>query len=147
MPEQSPTLRDMINAALADGTTYRELEARAIDKQTGKRASRSIFFDIATGKLDRMPYEHHLRAIAAALRTPYAAVRQAAITQYLPSDADTTPSEPMTDAERQELRAEILRLRAEAERTSAMTDEALAQALARIDRQTGERHEPQPKSA
>jgi len=95
MPEQPPTLRDMIQEALDRGTTYRQLEASAIDPVTHKTASRSIFFDTVNGKLDRMPYEHHLRAIAAGLGVPYERVRQAAIRQWVPAEAPA----PGTDAE------------------------------------------------
>lgn len=91
MPEQSPTLlRDMIQEALDNGVTYRELEARAVDPQTGKTASRSVFFDTVSGKLDRMPYDYHLRAVATALRAPYETVRRAAIAQWLAADDDRT---------------------------------------------------------
>ncbi len=96
MPEQPPTLRDMINDALAKGITYRQLEARAVDPETQRRASRSIFNDIATSKLDRMPHVDHLRAIAVALGVPYERVRQAAIRQWLPAD-QTSAEEPETD--------------------------------------------------
>lgn len=109
MPEQAPTLRDMINDALSGGTTYRELEARAVDPESNKRASRSIFNDIATGKLDRMPHVDHLRAIAAGLGVPYERVRQAAIRQWVPGDDERT-----------QLIAEVNRVR-------AMADEVLAQ--------------------
>lgn len=93
MPEQAPTLRELIQEVLNSGVTYRQLEDRAVDDETGKRASRSIFFDIANGKLDRMPYEHHLRAIAAGLRAPYESVRRAAIAQWLPGTDPEVPAE------------------------------------------------------
>lgn len=115
MPEQRPTLRDMIQGVLDSGVTYRELETRAVDEETGKRASRSIFFDIATGKLDRIPYDYHLRAIAAGLRAPYESVRQAAITQWLPADD--------AEAERLELIREILALKAKAAEIEARLDD------------------------
>ena len=93
MPEQAPTLRELIQEVLNSGVTYRQLEDRAVDEATGKRASRSIFFDIANGKLDRMPYEHHLRAIAAGLRAPYESVRRAAIAQWLPGTDPEVPAD------------------------------------------------------
>lgn len=94
MHEQSPTLlRDMIQEALDNGTTYRELESRAIDPVSGKTASRSVFFDTVSGKLDRMPYEHHLRAIATALRQSYDSVRRAAIAQWLPGTDPEVPAD------------------------------------------------------
>ena len=92
MPEQAPTLRELVQEVLNSGVTYRQLEERAVDDQSGKRASRSIFFDIASGKLDRMPYEHHLRAIAAGLRAPYESVRRAAIAQWLPGTDPEVPA-------------------------------------------------------
>jgi len=126
MPEQAPTLRDMIHDALSSGVTYRELEARAVDPESNKRASRSIFNDIATGKLDRMPHVDHLRAIAAGLRVPYERVRQAAIRQWVPPE-DGAVDEMPADS-RAELIAEYERLRAaileEARGASADTAEA-----------------------
>lgn len=95
MPEQTPTLRELIQEVLNSGVTYRQLEERAVDEETGKRASRSIFFDIATGKLDRMPYEHHLRAIAAGLHAPYESVRRAAIAQWLPGTDPVIAAAPI----------------------------------------------------
>jgi hypothetical protein len=130
MPEQSPTLRDMINAELERGATYRELGSRAVDPVTDKRASASIFFDIANGKLDRMPRDYHLRAIAVGLRVPYEQVRQGAIAQWVPGNGGATN---LTDDEREQLRAEALRLQAIAEEARARADEALA----RVDRETG----------
>lgn len=121
MPEQLPTLRDMIQNVLDSGVTYRELEARAIDEATGKRASRSIFFDIATGKLDRIPYDYHLRAIAAGLRAPYESVRQAAISQWLPAGSEETPEE--AEAERQKMIQDLLALRAQTEEALRKLDE------------------------
>lgn len=117
MPEQPPTLRDMIQEALDSGVTYRELEARAIDPATGRTASRSVFFDTIGGKLDRMPYEYHLRGVAAALRVPYESVRQAAITQWLPADAETSGAD--SDAERLKMIEEVRRIRADFDRALA----------------------------
>jgi hypothetical protein len=85
MPEQPPTLRDMLKAARDRGQTYEQLEAFAIDPETGERASRSLLNNIVLDKVDRMPYDYHLRAIAAALKVPYETVRRAAITQWIPS--------------------------------------------------------------
>lgn len=127
MPEQSPTLRDMIQEALDNGVTYRELEARATDPQTGKTASRSIFFDTVNGKLDRMPYEHHLRAVAAALRKPYDTVRRAAIAQWLPPAG---ASSEMGSPDSEDLEAKIDRL---LEQVHRLQGEAAA-IDARIDR-------------
>lgn len=109
MPEQTPTLRDMIKNALDSGLTYRQLAAAAIDEETGKRASHAIFFDIANGKLDRMPYDYHLRAIAAGLRAPYESVRRAAIAQWVPGDT------PVGDDERAAQVAELRSLRDQAD--------------------------------
>jgi len=109
MPEQPPTLRDMIQEALDNGAKYRELEARAIDPVTHRTASRSIFFDTVTDKLDRMPYAHHLRAIAVALGVPYERVRQAAILQWVPPDAPTSAAD-IPDDRRAQLIAEAQRL-------------------------------------
>lgn len=98
MPEQTPTLREMIQGALNSGATYRQLAKDAVDEETGKRASYSMFFDIANGKLDRMPPAAHLRAIAAGLRAPYESVRLAAIAQWLPAEGTRRPSMPPAPA-------------------------------------------------
>jgi len=108
MPEQSPTLRDMIQEALDSGVSYRQLERRAVDPETGETASRAIFLDTISGKLDRMPREVHLRAVAAALGIPYKRVREAAIEQWLPAEGRPR------DAAREELRATIQRLQDQA---------------------------------
>lgn len=88
MPEQHPTLRDMIQAVLDEGITYRQLETRALDEHTGKTASKDMFNNIVTGKVDRIPYDYHLRAIAAGLGVSYERVRRAAINQWLPAEED-----------------------------------------------------------
>jgi hypothetical protein len=104
MPEQAPTLRDMIRNTLSSGITYRELEERAVDPGSGATISRGTFNKIALGKLDRMPVESHLRAIAAGLRAPYESVRQGAIAQWLPAED--------AEAERAELVRRLLDLKA-----------------------------------
>lgn len=126
MPEQSPTLRDMINAEHDRGTSWRELSSRAVDPVTKQTASPSIVRDIALGELDRMPRDYHLRAIAVALHVPYEKVRQAAIDQWVPA------GDP--EDERQFLLAEAERLKAIAEQAQARADEALA----RLGEQTGD---------
>ena len=118
MPEQAPTLRDMINDALTSGVTYRQLESRAVDPQSGKSASRAVFNDIVLGKIDRMPYEHHLRAIAAGLGVPYERVRQAAIRQWVPAE-DEAADDGTADLDRARLIEEIKRLQ-------GIADEVLA---------------------
>jgi hypothetical protein len=119
MPEQPPTLRDMIQEALDDGAKYRELEARAIDPVTHRTASRSIFFDTVTGKLDRMPYAHHLRAMAVSLRLPYERVRQAAIQQWVPPEEGATAADIPADS-----RAQLI---ADAQRLHDLTGRILAE--------------------
>jgi len=96
MPAQSPTLRDMIQQALNSGNTYRDLEVRAVDPDTGATVSRGTLNKIVLGNVATMPSERQLRAIAAALRAPYESVRQAAITQWLPADGErpTLPPPP-----------------------------------------------------
>ena len=111
MPERVTTLRDMIQEALSSGLTYRALEDRSIDPVTGDPISRGTLNKIVLGRVDRMPYDYHLRAIAAGLRAPYESVRQAAITQWLPAE------DP--EAERAEMLRELQELRAK-------TDEVLA---------------------
>lgn len=106
MPASTPTLRDMIQEAVDRGQTYEQLATSAIDERTGKRISRAQINNIAIGKTDRMPYDYHLRALAAALKKPYETVRQAAIRQFLPSE----------DAGTDALLKEAHRLKAESER-------------------------------
>lgn len=112
MPEQSATLRDMIQAALDNGVTYRQLETRAVDPETGQTASRAVFFDTVSGKLDRMPREHHLRAVAAALGVPYERVRHAAIEQWIPAEGRARTSRD----DRAEMVADVERLLEQARR-------------------------------
>lgn len=110
MPQQQPTLRDMILKAVASGTSYKQLAESATDPETGKVASHSFLNDLANGNVNRIPEPKNLRAIAAGLGVPYERVRKAAIAQWLPptSDADID-----TDAEREAQIAELKRLRAE----------------------------------
>jgi len=91
----SPTLRDMVKDALDSGQTYTQLAERAIDPQTGQKASLALLNDIGRGKVGRMPYDYHLRAVAAALQKPYEAVRRAAIAEWVPAEG--------VDGEREEL--------------------------------------------
>lgn len=116
MPEQAPTLRDMIEKAIADGRTLRELEARAIDEQ-GNKIGKDTIRKIRHGLVDRMPLESHLRAIAVALRVPYERVRQAAIAQWLPPEQSTATELP--EDTRSDLIAQIQELRALADRVEA----------------------------
>lgn len=110
MPASTPTLRDMVNGARDRGQTYKQLAERAIDPETGQRASLAFLNDIARGKVDRMPYDYHLRALAAALGVPYEHVRQAAIRQWVPPDAPGQVERAMLDqASRLEQEAQELR--------------------------------------
>lgn len=99
MPEQSTTLRDMIQEALDSGETYRSLAGRAVDPQTGKTASYGLINNIVLGTTRSAPEPHHLRAIAAALRVPYERARQAAIAQWLPADNEEGMDPELTDAQ------------------------------------------------
>lgn len=121
MPEQ-PTLSDMIRQEVDKGVTYAELEERAADPATGRtRISDSQLNRLAKGTATRIPTEEQLRGVAAAVQRPYEWVRQAAIAQWLP--AESHDDDGLAAGEREELRAEALRLR-------RIADEALA----RIDR-------------
>lgn len=99
MPEQSTTLRDMIQSALDGGETYRSLAARAVDPVTGKTASYGLINNIVLGNTRSAPEPHHLRAIAAALRVPYERVRQGAIAQWLPAGDEEDAGDDLTDAQ------------------------------------------------
>lgn len=116
MPEQSPTLRDMIQSAFDNGATFRKLETRAVDPETGQTASRAVFSDILHGKAGRMPLDYHLRAIAAAIGKPYEEVRQAAITEWLPPEQERRERNEST-------REEVGDLLTEARRLIALADE------------------------
>lgn len=84
MPGSPPTLRDMVKDALDSGQTYTQLAERAIDPETGQKASLALLNDIGLGKVGRMPYDYHLRAAAAALQKPYETVWLAALAEWLP---------------------------------------------------------------
>lgn len=109
MPEQPPTLRDMIQHALDSGITYRELGERAIDASTATTLAKDTFNRIILGRVKQIPTANQLRAIAAALRAPYESVRQAAVNQWYP--ADDIPVE----LEREAQIAELKRLRDQAD--------------------------------
>lgn len=94
MPEQAPTLRDMIKEAIDGGLTYEQLSKRAVDKETNHGVSPALLNKIAHRRVDRMPYTYHLRAIAAGLGVPYERVRQAAILEWLPPEAGATDQIP-----------------------------------------------------
>lgn len=136
---QSPTLRDMIQDAIDRGASLRDLQDAAVDPMTGERVGKDTISKIRRGDMNRMPMEHHLRGIAAALEQPYESVRQAAIAEWLPGEG----ARALTDEEREELRAEALRLQAVAEEARARAEEALA----RVDRETGHGSSARPKSA
>lgn len=120
MPEQAPTLRDMIKASVDRGLTYEQLSKRAVDEETGRRASPALLNNIANDKVDRMPYDYHLRAIALGLGVPYERVRQAAIAQWLPPEAGTTVADIPPERRDQ--------LIADAERLYDITGRILAEA-------------------
>lgn len=109
MPEQPPTLRDMIKEAIADGTTYEQLANRARERFPGSRLSGSHLNNIALGNVSRMPTPDRLRAIAGALNVPYERVRQAAITQWVPPDESAGAHDP--EVERQQIIDELTELR------------------------------------
>lgn len=134
MPEQPPTLSDMILEAHESGIGYAELAERSsVDGRP--QISGSQLQKLAQRNVPRIPTPEHLRGIAAALRVPYERVRQAAIAQYIPAD-DVEGAADLTPDERRQLREEVLRLRQMAEAT-----------LARIDGQTATDSSAQRKSA
>lgn len=114
MPEQPPTLRDMVKDALDRGQTYTQLAERATDPQTGQKASIALLNDIGRDKVGRMPYDYHLRAIAVALRKPYKDVRQAAINQWLPAEAGAATDDESLLREMRRLADEGERIRQQA---------------------------------
>lgn len=93
MPEQTPTLRELIQEALDNGVTLRELADRAIDPRTAETLGKDTINKIALGRINRVPLEGHLRAIANALRVPYERVRRAAIAEWLPGTALEVPAD------------------------------------------------------
>jgi transcriptional regulator with XRE-family HTH domain len=95
MPEQAPTLRELIQDALDHGVTLRELADRAVDPETAETVSKDTINKIALGRINRMPYESHLRAIANALRISYEHVRRAAIAQWLPGTSPEIAAAPI----------------------------------------------------
>jgi cell division septum initiation protein DivIVA len=112
----------MVKDALDRGQTYTQLAERAIDPLTAQRASLALLNDIGRGKVGRMPYDYHLRAIAAALGKPYEVVRQAAIAQWLPeqaSDQAATPSPSALLEQAERLAAQVVETAKEARRQLA----------------------------
>jgi hypothetical protein len=94
VPEQPPTLRDMIQEALDSGDNLRTLAAKAIDPATGETVGKDTINKIRHGTAPRMPEDGKLRAIAAALRAPYDSVRQAAMAQWFPDEAGCSATSP-----------------------------------------------------
>jgi hypothetical protein len=90
MPDEQPTLHEMIQAALDAGATYVELEERGgRNPTTGKaRISDSQLHRLAKETATRVPTEEQLRGIANAVQLPYEKVRQAAIAQWLPAESE-----------------------------------------------------------
>lgn len=115
MPEQSPTLRDMIQEAANSGHTYEQLAQRA--KRRGAKTSGSYLNNIVLGNVSRLPTPENLRGIAWALDVPYERVRQAAINQWLPPDDNSAPEIP--EVTKTQLIDEIQRLRDLADRVLA----------------------------
>lgn len=115
MPEQAPTLRDMIQEATKGGLTYEQLAQRA--KRRGAKTSGSYLNNIVLGNVSRLPTPENLRGIAWALDVPYERVRQAAITQWLPPEHSTAADIP--EDTRSDLIAQIQELRALADRVEA----------------------------
>lgn len=114
MPEQFPTLRDMIKEAVERGLTYAQLGERAVDPETGKVGASGPFINnIALGNVARIPTVDRLRSIATALGVPYERVRQAAINEWMPAPA------AKGDPERDEMIRELRELRAKTEKVLA----------------------------
>lgn len=114
MPASTPTLSDMVKEALDRGQTYDQLAERAIDPDSGEKASRGLLYDLSRGTVRRVPTEGHLRAVAIALGKPYETVRRAAIAQWLPAEDGASTEE--------ELRSELRRMRESAERIEKRLD-------------------------
>lgn len=120
MPEQAPTLRDMIREAVDAGLTYEQLSKRAVDQETGRRASPALLNNIVNQRVDRMPYDYHLRAIAAGLGVPYERVRQGAIRQWVPPEmAGAIGAEEIPEDRKAQLRAELRELYARTDQVEA----------------------------
>lgn len=119
MPASTPTLRDMIQEARRRGDlTYEQLAAKAIDPVTGETVSAATFNNIVLNKVNRMPRDYDLRAIAAGLGQPYEAVGRAAIAQWLPGVLEEADTESLVrKADR--LAAEVARLTEEVRRERA----------------------------
>ena len=107
MPEQPPTLRDMVKTALARGNSLRDLEKRADDGH-GNVMRKDTIGKIANGLQDRSPTESALRGLAAALGVPYERVRQAAVRQWYPPE--TTDADDIPEETKVELRARVQEL-------------------------------------
>lgn len=121
MPEQAPTLRDMIKEAAGSGLTYDQLAQRA--KRRGAKTSGSYLNNIVLGNVSRLPTPENLRGIAWALDVPYERVRQAAIAQWLPAEDASADRDGRSDAE---LAQEMRELRDRGRALATQAEQALA---------------------
>lgn len=81
MTSQHETLTQLVAGAIDDGLTYRSLEAKAIDPQTGYKPGRTTIWKVAHGEKVHLTPEL-VRAIAAGLSVSPARAAEAAAVQY-----------------------------------------------------------------
>lgn len=81
MTSDHETLTQLVADALDDGLTYRTLEAKAIDPETGYKPGRTTIWKVANGQKVHLSPEL-VRAIAAGLSVPPTRAQAAAALQY-----------------------------------------------------------------
>lgn len=89
MTSEPETLTQLVVAALANGLTYRALELKAVDPDTGERVGRTTLWKVSKGQ-DIQVTPSVVRAVAASIGvSPHRAQRAAAaqyIGYYIPED-------------------------------------------------------------
>lgn len=81
MTSQHETLTQLVASAIDDGLTYRALETKAIDPQTGYKPGRTTIWKVANGQKIHLTPEL-VRAIAAGLSVSPTRAAEAAAVQY-----------------------------------------------------------------
>lgn len=90
MTSEQETLTRLVAGALDDGLTYRALERKAVDPETGYRPARATIWKVVKGQSIQLTPEL-VRAIAAGLGVPATRAQRAAAFQYagyVPQDVD-----------------------------------------------------------
>lgn len=115
MADQRTDFRDLVRARRAElGISLRELEARAVDPESGTQAKYGWLSKIENGKPVDTPKVELVRAVAAGLSYPVAVVKGAVVRQFL----DYDPSEDSSVVWSDDMTTRLIVARA-----AAMSDE------------------------